>query len=75
MFCRILANRESAAKSKERKKRYEMELQKKVELLDYQVTNLTNCITMFEVCVFLSIYYHDSTQQKFSNLIVKLSTV
>lgn len=57
VFCRIVANRESAAKSKERKKRYLIELQKNVELLEIQITNVFDNICMLEVCVFLSIYY------------------
>ncbi|BAT94299.1 hypothetical protein LR48_Vigan02g204200 [Vigna angularis] len=46
---RILANRESAAKSKERKKRYLIELQKNVELLEIKITNLFNNICLLQM--------------------------
>ncbi|WVY97978.1 hypothetical protein V8G54_030129 [Vigna mungo] len=46
---RIIANRESAAKSKERKKRYLIELQKNVELLGIQITKVFDNICMLEM--------------------------
>ncbi|CAJ1976959.1 unnamed protein product [Sphenostylis stenocarpa] len=45
---RILANRESAAKSKEKKRLYVTELQKNVQLLESQVNDLINNINMLE---------------------------
>ncbi|KAK7391268.1 hypothetical protein VNO78_19682 [Psophocarpus tetragonolobus] len=45
---RILANRESAARSKEKKTRYVQELQTKVQLLGTKVTNGYNNVSMLE---------------------------
>nr|KYP50551.1 Transcription factor RF2b [Cajanus cajan] len=50
---RILANRQSAAKSKERKMRHMRELQKKVQLLKIQTTEKATTVTMLQVYVFL----------------------
>jgi len=72
VFCRIVANRESAAKSKEKKKRYLIELQKNVDLLEIQITNIINNICMFEVCIFLSTYYGSTLNTKIGNFILNL---
>ncbi|TKY51394.1 Transcription factor RF2b [Spatholobus suberectus] len=45
---RILANRQSAAKSKERKTRYARELQKRVQLLKIKATNLSTDVGMLQ---------------------------
>lgn len=39
--CRIIANRVSAQKSKEKKRKYEKELKKRVELLKIKADNVT----------------------------------
>jgi len=50
--CRILANRQSAARSKERKIRYTSELERKVQTLQTEATNLSAQLTMLQVCPF-----------------------
>jgi len=50
--CRILANRQSAARSKERKIRYTSELDRKVQTLQTEATNLSAQLTMLQVCPF-----------------------
>ncbi|KAE8709838.1 Transcription factor VIP1 [Hibiscus syriacus] len=45
---RILANRQSAARSKERKIRYTSELERKVQTLQTEATNLSAKVTMLE---------------------------
>ncbi|GMJ02232.1 VIRE2-interacting protein 1, sulphate utilization efficiency 3 [Hibiscus trionum] len=45
---RILANRQSAARSKERKIRYTSELEKKVQTLQTEATNLSAQVTMLQ---------------------------
>ncbi|KAE8666485.1 Transcription factor RF2b [Hibiscus syriacus] len=45
---RILANRQSAARSKERKIRYTSELQRRVQTLQTEATNLSAQVTMLE---------------------------
>ncbi|KAL4281010.1 hypothetical protein GQ457_03G029630 [Hibiscus cannabinus] len=45
---RILANRQSAARSKERKIRYTSELERKVQTLQTEATNLSAQVTMLE---------------------------
>ena len=54
-FCRILANRQSAARSKERKIRYTNELEKKVQTLQTEATNLSAQLTMLQACPYLFI--------------------
>ncbi|MBA0827907.1 hypothetical protein Goarm_012648, partial [Gossypium armourianum] len=44
----ILANRQSAARSKERKIRYTNELEKKVQTLQTEATNLSAQVTMLQ---------------------------
>lgn len=56
MFCdgffyRILANRQSAARSKERKIRYTGELERKVQTLQNEATTLSAQVTMLQVNV------------------------
>lgn len=50
LFCRILANRQSAARSKERKVRYTSELERKVQTLQTEATTLSAQITVLQVC-------------------------
>lgn len=50
LFCRILANRQSAARSKERKVRYTSELERKVLTLQTEATTLSAQITLLQVC-------------------------
>jgi hypothetical protein len=47
---RILANRQSAARSKERKMRYIQELEHKVQVLQTEATTLSAQLTMLQVC-------------------------
>jgi hypothetical protein len=47
--CRILANRQSAARSKERKARYMTELERKVQTLQTEATTLSAQLTLFQV--------------------------
>lgn len=49
-FYRILANRQSAARSKERKMRYIQELEHKVQVLQTEATTLSAQLTMLQVC-------------------------
>lgn len=46
---RILANRQSAARSKERKARYITELERKVQTLQTEATTLSAQLTLFQV--------------------------
>lgn len=50
--CRILANRLSAARSKERKARYISELERKVQTLQTEATTLSAQLTLFQVWFF-----------------------
>lgn len=50
MVHRILANRQSAARSKERKARYISELERKVQTLQTEATTLSAQLTLFQVC-------------------------
>lgn len=54
--CRILANRQSAARSKERKTRYTSELERKVQTLQTEATTLSAQITVLQVWYFADIY-------------------
>lgn len=47
--CRILANRQSAARSKERKMRYISELERKVQGLQTEATTLSAQLALLEV--------------------------
>jgi len=47
--CRILANRQSAARSKERKARYITELERKVQTVQTEATTLSAQLTLFQV--------------------------
>lgn len=49
MLHRILANRQSAARSKERKARYISELESKVQTLQTEATTLSAQLTLFQV--------------------------
>lgn len=51
---RILANRQSAARSKERKARYITELERKVQTLQTEATTLSAQLTLFQVPFHLS---------------------
>lgn len=53
--CRILANRQSAARSKERKARYITELERKVQTLQTEATTLSAQLTLFQVPFYLSV--------------------
>lgn len=55
--CRILANRQSAARSKERKARYITELERKVQTLQTEATTLSAQLTLFQVPFYLSGVY------------------
>lgn len=51
VFCyRIWANRQSAARSKERKMRYIAELERKVQTLQTEATTLSAQLTLLQVC-------------------------
>jgi hypothetical protein len=49
---RILANRQSAARSKERKARYIQELERKVQSLQTEATTLSAQLTLYQVSIF-----------------------
>lgn len=49
MVDRILANRQSAARSKERKVRYTNELERKVQTLQTEATTLSAQVTLLQV--------------------------
>ena len=49
VWCRIIANRQSAARSKERKARYITELERKVQTLQTEATTLSAQLTLFQV--------------------------
>lgn len=49
LFLRILANRQSAARSKERKMRYISELERKVQSLQTEATTLSAQLTLLQV--------------------------
>ena len=50
--CRVLANRQSAARSKERKMRYIVELEQKVQILQTEATTLSAQLTLLQVPFF-----------------------
>lgn len=52
---RILANRQSAARSKERKMRYIVELEHKVQTLQTEATTLSAQFTKLQVGIYLGI--------------------
>jgi len=47
--CRVLANRQSAARSKERRMRYIAELEQKVQILQTEATTLSAQLTLLQV--------------------------
>jgi hypothetical protein len=49
LVCRILANRQSAARSKERKIKYTGELERKVQTLQTEATTLSAQLTLLQV--------------------------
>lgn len=51
LLCRILANRQSAARSKERKIKYTGELERKVQTLQTEATTLSTQLTLLQVCI------------------------
>lgn len=53
---RILANRQSAARSKERKLRYISELEHKVQTLQTEATTLSAQLTLLQVGIFAGLY-------------------
>lgn len=61
-FCRILANRQSAARSKERKNRYTSELERKVQTLQTEATTLSAQITVLQVCNLSSCLWNSVVQ-------------
>lgn len=50
-ICRILANRQSAARSKQRKANYIVELERKVQTLQTEATTLSAQLTLFQVVI------------------------
>ena len=48
-IARVLANRQSAARSKERKMRYIAELEQKVKILQTEATTLSAQLTLLQV--------------------------
>lgn len=56
---RILANRQSAARSKERKMRYTGELERKVQTLQSEATTLSAQVTLLQVQIFALIALKD----------------
>ncbi|PNX84434.1 transcription factor VIP1-like protein, partial [Trifolium pratense] len=56
---RILANRQSAARSKERKTRYTSELERKVQTLQTEATNLSAQLTILQWLMEPSIFKND----------------
>ena len=48
-IARVLANRQSAARSKERKMRYIAELEQKVQILQTEATTLSAQLTLLQV--------------------------
>ena len=55
-FFRILANRQSAARSKERKMRYIVELEHKVQTLQTEATTLSAQFTLLQVRLVYQFY-------------------
>lgn len=55
--CRILANRQSAARSKERKIKYTGELERKVQTLQTEATTLSAQLTLLQVCIIACFLY------------------
>jgi hypothetical protein len=53
LVCRILANRQSAARSKERKIKYTSELERKVQTLQTEATTLSAQLTLLQVWNFV----------------------
>jgi hypothetical protein len=51
LLCRILANRVSAARSKERKIKYTGELERKVQTLQTEATTLSAQLTLLQVSI------------------------
>lgn len=58
--CRILANRQSAARSKERKTRYTSELERKVQTLQTEATTLSAQVTLLQVPTLLDVYFFEN---------------
>jgi len=56
-YFRILANRQSAARSKERKMRYIAELERKVQTLQSEATTLSAQLAMLQVLHLYSCTY------------------
>ncbi|KAJ0751494.1 putative transcription factor bZIP family [Helianthus annuus] len=57
---KILANRQSAARSKERKIRYTGELERKVQTLQNEATTLSTQVTMLQVYFSLINNYYNN---------------
>lgn len=49
---RIMANRQSAARSKERKARYISELERRVQSLQFESRTLSAQLTLLQVCIY-----------------------
>lgn len=56
MCNRIWANRQSAARSKERKMRYIAELERKVQTLQTEATSLSAQLTLLQVLTFVLVF-------------------
>lgn len=59
LHIRILANRQSAARSKERKTRYTGELERKVQTLQTEATTLSAQVTMLQVWPFCTVAFKE----------------
>nr|XP_029122415.1 probable transcription factor PosF21 isoform X2 [Elaeis guineensis] len=62
---RIWANRQSAARSKERKMRYIAELERKVQTLQTEATTLSAQLTMLQAPAYRSLHTHMRSQTNF----------
>jgi len=62
---RILANRQSAARSKERKMRYISELEHKVQTLQTEATTLSAQLTMLQVWSMLYTFNHSQCYEEY----------
>jgi len=75
---RILANRQSAARSKERKARYIHELERKVQTLQTEATTLSAQLTLYQVCIDIYLqlnHFKSSILQSNSVLFIRFTGV
>jgi hypothetical protein len=61
LSCRILANRQSAARSKERKIKYTSELERKIQTLQTEATTLSAQLTLLQVWGYILFQNHLSS--------------